>query len=133
MQEKLRVLLVEDEKRAGFDIVRVLYDKLEDLVTKDMGIELMISSYTEMKQRFVSADVVLIGYPNRALIPKMAYLYGKTTYVDLIDLRAYSILDAQAVVTQIMTIKELSSQDFTVHHQNKWSILCSFKKEKHRV
>lgn len=133
MQEKLRVLLVEDEKRAGFDIVRVLYDKLEDLVTKDMGIELMISSYTEMKQRFVSADVVLIGYPNRALIPRMAYLYGKTTYVDLIDLRAYSILDAQAVMNQIMTIKELSSQDFAAHHQNKWSILCSFKKEKHRV
>ncbi|WP_086349594.1 hypothetical protein [Candidatus Enterococcus clewellii] len=130
MNEKLRVLLVEDEKSAGFDIVRVLYEKLGKLLVEEKDIEVMIASYTEMKERFVSADVVLIGYPNRALIPRMAYIYGKTTYVDLIDLRAYSILDAEAIKTQIMTIKELSSQDFHVHHQNKWSILCSFKNKK---
>lgn len=133
MTEKLRVLLVEDEKRAGFDIVKVLYDRLVMLVNEEMRIELMSASYTEMKQRFISADVVLVGYPNRALIPRLAYLYGNTTYVDLIDLRAYSVLDAAAVLKQIMAIKELDQKEFTAHHQSEWSILCSFKKEKSRI
>ena len=133
MTEKLRVLLVEDEKRAGFDIVKVLYDRLVTLVNEEMGIELMSASYAEMKQRFISADVVLVGYPNRELISRLAYLYGNTTYVDLIDLRAYSVLDAAAVLKQILAIKELDQQEFVTHHQNEWSILCSFKKEKSRI
>lgn len=133
MNKKTRVLLVEDEKRAGFDIVRVLHEKLKGLMAEDGDVELMIASYTEMKQRFISADIVLIGYPNRSLIPRMAYLYGNTTYVDLIDLRAYSILDAETVRKQIMAIKKLDQETFMAHHQAKWSILCSFKKEKNRV
>lgn len=124
---------MEDEKNAGFDIVKVLYEKLVGLLEESREIELMVSSYSEMKQRFVSADVVLVGYPNRELIPRLAYLYGKTTYVDMIDLPAYSVMDAEGVMRQIMAIKEMDQQDFTVHHQNKWSILCSFKKEKNRV
>ncbi|MGC6768836.1 hypothetical protein [Enterococcus sp. LJL51] len=129
MQKTTTVLLVTDRPQQSFDVVKILYDKLVQVMTENQEFKLLLASYEEMKERFISADIVLLGYPNQALIARLSYLYGKTSYVDLIDLSAYSVIDAQRLKRQILTIDKLTKEAFNDHHQLKWNILCTFKKK----